>query len=850
MDELRTSNIARTRFPKGPHKPKFPIPGVNQRTPTVKEFTEPEPEVRDVRVNGVVFADANGNGKRDPGERGIRDVWVTDGEQIKLSRMTGAYELRFKAEEYRIVYITQPKGYRTTSPWYRLIKQDDKETDYTFDFALQRDPASLDRDFAFLVTADSQFTTADEGRLLKAEMAQITRTTGTPRFHFICGDLTMTGWLQEWRYYADALSALKIPNYNVFGGHGGNYLARTKFKRGSVHHYNLFCGPTYYMWNYGGYHFVVYNSVGYLTKAGRQRQETWMKAALGRLKPGAPVILIAHTPITADRWRKGLKQVACFYGHWHENYVCQYAGVPYLCTNPIRGRDWGSYTRVVRFCRFRNGTLYTEIRPTGQYKRVQFIQPHEGQKVPRGRLPLRMAALDSASPVEEVAAEIVRDGKVVAKPTLTRLGQFTWGTDWDTTGLSAGTYRFRVTVRDDRPEKWPARSCGFTVGGRAIARARPGKDWPGLFRSLEDLRSIPEEVAAPMDLVWSVPTGGRNQWATSPIVYRGKVYLGPENMNVGGVTHTVQCYHAATGRRVWKAEVDSPVRFGLVAAEGRVFTQTHEGMAWCFDAETGRVVWRTRAYPHKVHYRPDDTKCAPLLRDGKLITYCERGPLTVLDASTGKKLAQWPRPGRQSRDYFGGPFPGKDRVWLTTLWGAYACDLMTGKPLWQTELRKFTRRGVAMPVVQGNRLYVRGYTATMALDAGDGTLLWRSGRDHVYGIKPVPTVAGGVVYSGGRTVSALDAKTGRALWRYSALRQPDRTMQRQVFAGGSSPLVSGGLLYVGRDDGDIVALNRRSGKCVWRHPVCMAVKSSPVVSGNMLFVYDFDGNLNAFASAE
>ena len=850
IDELRVSSIARTQFPTGPYQPKDRMTGFNAR-PSARgahEFREPEPVVRDVVVTGIVFEDGNGNGRREINESGLRDVEVTNGETIIRSGAEGDYRFQFNVEEYRLIYVTLPNGFRTTSPWYQLIDQDGTGTEYTFDFGLQRDPASLKQDFSFLVTADSQFASAEEGRLLREDMAQITRTTGKPRFHVICGDLTMTGWLSEWRLYADAMAAMKLPNYHVFGGHGGNYLARTEHRRGSVHHFNLFCGPSYYSWNYGGRHFVVTNSVGYMSDAGRARQEAWIKADLDLLEPGTEVIGIGHYPVRLATWRGDLKQVAGFYGHWHENYMFRHEDVPYLCTNPIRGRDWGSYTRAMRFCRLEDGVLQTEIRPTGQHQRVQFIQPYDGQHVPRGRVPFRVAALDTASRVTGVTAEIVCDERVVAAPVVRQLGQFTWGSDWDTTQLPPATYECRVTVRDDRSEVWPVRTCRFRAASRLVAQPRPGADWPAFFRSLDGLRAADEKASAPLDLVWSVPTGGRNQWATSPIVFGSRVYVGPENMNTGDGASSIQCYDAGTGAQVWRTEVDSPVRFSLAAAAGHVFAQTHEGMAWCLDAATGAVKWQTRAYPHGFHARSDDTKCAPHLHEGKLITYCERGPLTILDAATGKKLTEWSRPGPPSRDYFGGPFPGKDRIWLATLWGAFACDRETGEVLWETKLRELTGRGVAMAAVKDGICYVRGYNGVAALNAVDGRELWRV-KDHVYGVVPTPTVADGILYAGGQRVSAIDGKTGEVLWRYEALREPDESNRRQVFAGASTPLTSGGLLFVGRDDGDVVALDRRSGERVWRHPLCLAIKSSPVVSGNMLFVYDFDGNLSAFASA-
>ena len=857
IDELRISNIARKTFPKGPYKTKDPMPDFlikiaaeaktkararPMRSGPKRDFLEPEPIVRDVVVTGVVFEDVNGNGKRDPGEEGMKNVWVTNGEEIKRTPITGAYEFRFKAEEYRFVYITLPNGYKTTTSWHYLIKQEDKATRYReFDFGLQHDPASLDKNFVFLVAADSQFRSAGEGAKLKADMAQITRCTGKPRFYTIAGDLTMTGWLQEWKWYAEAIAELTIPCYNIFGGHGGNYGRATRLKRGSVHHFNMYCGPAYYSWNYGGRHFLSYNSVagGFMSKAAQARQRAWTKADLDMLEPGTEVVTVSHYPFDLSRWRKDLKHVVCLYGHWHENNLHYSNQVPYMCTNAIRGGDWGAFTRTIRYCEFKDGKLITELRPTGQYKRVEFIHPQPDGELPKGASPIRVLAFDTASRVTQVDARI---GKSEIK--LKKLGQFTWGADLDATRMAPGPYELSVTVKDDRPESWPVKQCKFKITGRPVAAGKVGEDWPMFFKSLKELRTTNNEVTPPLDLVWSVPTRGQNMWAVTPIVHRGRVYVGTENENIGQGMPSVQCYDPATGKLLWRTEVNASVRFCPAAADGRIYVATNTGGAYCLDAETGRVVWQSWVNPERSGHH--STKCAVLLYRDKVLMWDDYMGISVLDAQTGKKLKSLGRPGGNL--YYSGPFPDGDRLWVPTRYSASCISLTTGKPFWRVKTRKLGTRGVAMGVVHNGVYYQRSRSNVAAFDPADGKVLWKTGcSGGCWGV-PVPTIADGVIYAGGTRVAAIDLKTHERLWYYTAMRGETKSNRRQSFGGHSSPLVSGNLVYLGREDGDLLALDRKSGKPVWRFNLGVPVKSSPVVSGNMLFICDFDGNLHAFAS--
>jgi outer membrane protein assembly factor BamB len=365
-----------------------------------------------------------------------------------------------------------------------------------------------------------------------------------------------------------------------------------------------------------------------------------------------------------------------------------------------------------------------------------------------------------------------------------------------------------------------------------------------IFRSLAELRTTSQALTPPLELAWSVPTGGSNQWLTSPIVHRGRVYVGPENMNVGRFKPVLQCLDAATGARRWETALDACVRSSPAATDGRVYVQTNAGTAYCLDADSGAIVWRKTLYPHRCN--PDDAKCAVLIDQGRLFTCGEYGPVSVLNLQTGEAIASWPTPGAADRIYYGGPFPYAARIYLSTLWGAFACELASGKTLWQTGVQELVRRGVAMGVVQDGVYYVRGYAGVAAFNAAEGTLVW-SVRNNVGGGVPIPTLADGVLYVGGQRAAALDARTGKELWGYAAMRQPDESNRRQTFGGSSSPLVAGDLVYLGRDDGDLVAIDRRSGAPVWCFSVGLPVKGSPVVSGNTLFVCDFDGNLHAFA---
>ena len=104
-----------------------------------------------------------------------------------------------------------------------------------------------------------------------------------------------------------------------------------------------------------------------------------------------------------------------------------------------------------------------------------------------------------------------------------------------------------------------------------------------------------------------------------------------------------------------------------------------------------------------------------------------------------------------------------------------------------------------------------------------------------------PVVAGGIAYVGSwdEYLWAVDVKTGELLWPFWA--------RRFIFA---SPVVADGMLYVASDEGrpyNLFALNARTGDVIWQYVTSGSVdRDSDLVVGNgMLYVGSFSGQLEA-----
>jgi outer membrane protein assembly factor BamB len=146
------------------------------------------------------------------------------------------------------------------------------------------------------------------------------------------------------------------------------------------------------------------------------------------------------------------------------------------------------------------------------------------------------------------------------------------------------------------------------------------------------------------------------------------------------------------------------------------------------------------------------------------------------------------------------------RVYLPTFDGRfYALNSRTGRAVWR---RSTGRCGWASPAVWRHVVYV-----TFIGHACD---------------RPVPGDDGVVV--------AFDADSGKSLWR------------RRIGATESSPLVAGGLVYVGDWDGRVWALEARTGRTRWMRRVGGMIKGSVALAGGRVYVGSYDGHVYALGA--
>ena len=97
-------------------------------------------------------------------------------------------------------------------------------------------------------------------------------------------------------------------------------------------------------------------------------------------------------------------------------------------------------------------------------------------------------------------------------------------------------------------------------------------------------------------------------------------------------------------------------------------------------------------------------------------------------------------------------------------------------------------------------------------------------------------------------VVALAEDTGEVLWRIAtdmSIYTVGHAMRDEPGVC-ASPVISGGVLYIGANDGILRGIDIADGTLIWSCSLGVPITSSPGISGNVLYIASADGHMYAF----
>jgi outer membrane protein assembly factor BamB len=382
-------------------------------------------------------------------------------------------------------------------------------------------------------------------------------------------------------------------------------------------------------------------------------------------------------------------------------------------------------------------------------------------------------------------------------------------------------------------------------------------DWPLFHGNIQRTGSAPTTHGSKLTMAWSYCTG--NTISSSPVVHNGIVYI-------GSLDKTLTALTIRSGKRLWQVQADNGFYSTPAIQNGIIYAASLDSL-YAINAQTGLVLWH-----QPVEVTGGKFWSSPVVTDGMVILGLASnlsehpkiaGRVLAFDAQTGKvRWRTYTSPALKAA-------PGSG-VWSSPAIdvkqgivyvatgdpddGVQALSLRDGHLLWHW--RSVTQDISDTDIGAGPTLYTdqQGKTRVAvggkngiiySLDGQNGHVLWHTQVGQQ--VFSSPAFANGTLYVVGTIRSrsavtwALDAQTGSARWHH--------TIASMTYA---SPVISGSALYLpigngfGPGTGGIQVINSSNGQLLQYVNLHSATNSSPALLPTWLFVGAHDGDLYAF----
>lgn len=289
----------------------------------------------------------------------------------------------------------------------------------------------------------------------------------------------------------------------------------------------------------------------------------------------------------------------------------------------------------------------------------------------------------------------------------------------------------------------------------------------------------------------------------------------------------------------------------------KIYAIDYRGKLVAMNSKTGKKLWSKKAVRPKLSWwgwiksslnledvDPDWQVSAGLaVENGLILIGTYAGEVVAFHSDDGTELWRHQLPG----EVLAAPHTNGNIVAVQTLNGKlFALDAKTGNRRWfyDNPPPVLTLRGTAAPVVTDTTVYV-GFSngRLMAFNADDGAILWdqrvampkgRSELERMIDIHGSPLINGGILYVGtyqGK-ITAISRGTGSSIWTKDGSTSENMAVQ-------------GDKLFVAHSDGKLVCYNASSGEIIWTNEKLLRRNlNSPQVVGDYVAVVDFKGYLH------
>ncbi|HEY3329713.1 MAG TPA: PQQ-binding-like beta-propeller repeat protein [Capsulimonadaceae bacterium] len=343
------------------------------------------------------------------------------------------------------------------------------------------------------------------------------------------------------------------------------------------------------------------------------------------------------------------------------------------------------------------------------------------------------------------------------------------------------------------------------------------------------------ELSPKLALAWQNSQTRSSGSSAPPVIFGGVLFygLGQKFYALDTVTGALKWqYPAANDSSTQVAGFNCPP----LLADGKIFAGNDDGNLYCFDATSGKIVWKfhTQANIH----------VAPVIQEGSLY-FGSGNQLFALDSNTGHEL--WNQPCYVQSPVIAGPTINNGTLFVVDGTGRlYSINALAGRMI-RSNFYTGSPTLAAALVLDNGKIFIRSgrlITKVNTRDLSPAISFTTTGE-----VTEPPTISDdGVTFvvTSDQKVTAYDTR-GRTTWT--------KKLDEAVSA---PPLLTRNSLVVTTRMGVIYLLDRASGDIQWVYTLTPAVRPgdtppavspviiSPVVADGALYVIADDGTVSAF----
>ncbi|MCL4117983.1 UNVERIFIED_CONTAM: hypothetical protein GTU68_001868 [Idotea baltica] len=280
-------------------------------------------------------------------------------------------------------------------------------------------------------------------------------------------------------------------------------------------------------------------------------------------------------------------------------------------------------------------------------------------------------------------------------------------------------------------------------------------------------------------------------------------------------------------------------RLTPVYAYQKVYVASRDGLVKALDPENGKTIWE-QDLEQDISARLSG---GLTLTYGKVFIGSENGEVITLDAETGEELWRKTVDG----EVLAKPLADEGYVIVHTSRGALiAFDAETGDEKWQinSEVPNLTLRGDSAPVsISGGVFWGMSNGRLAAALISKGQLLWQqpvgtpkgaTEIDRLVDVDASPLILGGRLYTIGYNgqLIALDLRTGQPAWKRN-------------YSSAINMSSDGKRLFLVTEKDHVVAVDARSGTELWNNEELEYRQlTSPMIIDNYIVLADSEGYLH------